>query len=197
MTAAAERTVTFGSCFYRWTARLLSCLGSSAAQGIGGRVIAPLQVGPAYVGRVRTSAPTGDLEAALSLGGGMRATRAPSSGPSGHLPPWRGKAFRRPQGPLLRRKTAPKRWLGKARRKTESPHPASPGTSFYKGAWAGGASPSPTAIFAPVALAQQTKAQSWNRSSGNFCKPRAQWPGRNRGGHSDFARRKVSAWSKG
>ena len=40
MTAAAERAVTFGSCFYRWTARLLSCLGSSAAQGIGGRVIA-------------------------------------------------------------------------------------------------------------------------------------------------------------
>ena len=40
MTAAAERAVTFGSCFYRWTARLLSCLGSSAAQGIGGRLIA-------------------------------------------------------------------------------------------------------------------------------------------------------------
>ena len=40
ITAAAERAVTFGSCFYRWTARLLSCLGSSAAQGIGGRVIA-------------------------------------------------------------------------------------------------------------------------------------------------------------
>ena len=72
MTAAAERAVTFGSCFYRWTARLLSCLGSSAAQGIGGRVIA---------------APTEDLEAALSLGGGMRATRAPSSvWPNGQPP---------------------------------------------------------------------------------------------------------------
>ena len=87
MTAAAERAVTFGSCFYRWTARLLSCLGSSAAQGIGGRVIAPLQVGSAYVGRVRAPAPTGDLEAALSLGGGMRATRSPSSvWPNGQPP---------------------------------------------------------------------------------------------------------------
>ena len=96
MTAAAERAVTFGSCFYRWTARLLSCLGSSAAQGIGGRVIAPLQVGPAYVGRVRTPAPTGDLEAALSLGGGMRATRAPSSvWPNGQAPsPLEGEGFR-------------------------------------------------------------------------------------------------------
>ena len=45
MTAAAERAVTFGSCFYRWTARLLSCLGSSAAQGIGGRLIAALTGG--------------------------------------------------------------------------------------------------------------------------------------------------------
>ena len=88
MTAAAERAVTFGSCFYRWTARLLSCLGSSAAQGIGGRV--------------RTPAPTEDLEAVLSLGGGMHATRAPSSGPSGHLPPWRGKAYGRPSVPPLR-----------------------------------------------------------------------------------------------
>ena len=50
MTAAAERAVTFGSCFYRWTARLLSCLGSSAAQGIGGRVIAA-PTGGAYLRR--------------------------------------------------------------------------------------------------------------------------------------------------
>ena len=31
----------------------------------------------------------------------------------------------------------------------------------------------------------------------NFCKLRAQWPGRNRGGHSDFAHRKLSARPKG
>ena len=41
ITAAAELSVTFGDCSYRWKARLLSCLGSSAAQGIGGRVRTP------------------------------------------------------------------------------------------------------------------------------------------------------------
>ena len=50
MTAAAERAVTFGGCSYRWEARLLSCLGSSAAQGIGGRVIAA-PTGGAYLRR--------------------------------------------------------------------------------------------------------------------------------------------------
>ena len=34
--------------------------------------------------------------------------------------------------------------------------------------------------FAPEALARQNQAQEWNRTSNNFCKPRAQWPGRNR-----------------
>ena len=48
MTAAAERAVTFGSCFYRWTARLLSCLGLSAAQGIGGRVRTPAPTGGSW-----------------------------------------------------------------------------------------------------------------------------------------------------
>ena len=64
-----------------------------------------------------------------------------------HLPPDRGKAFRRP-------KAAPK------------------------------------AEHKPGALARQSQAQSWNHSDSKFCKPRAQWPGRNRGSHSDFARRK-------
>ena len=44
--------------------------------------------------------------------------------------------------------------------------------------------------FVPGMLAGQSQAQERNRTSPNFCKPRAQWPGRNRGGHSDFARRK-------
>ena len=38
----------------------------------------------------------------------------------------------------------------------------------------------PTARTEPGSLAWQSQAQSWNRSSGNFCKPRAQWHGRNR-----------------
>ena len=33
--------------------------------------------------------------------------------------------------------------------------------------------------YAPGALAEETQAHEWNRSSGNFCKPRAQWPGGN------------------
>ena len=41
ITAAAEGPVTFGCCFYRWKARLLSGWGSSLAQGTGGRVRAP------------------------------------------------------------------------------------------------------------------------------------------------------------
>ena len=45
--------------------------------------------------------------------------------------------------------------------------------------------------FGPPPLARQTQAHKWNRTSGNFCKARAQWPGRNRGGHSLFSRRKF------
>ena len=35
--------------------------------------------------------------------------------------------------------------------------------------------------FAPGAMARQSQAQSLNRNSSNFCKPRAQWPGLNCG----------------
>ena len=47
--------------------------------------------------------------------------------------------------------------------------------------------------FAPGALAWQSQAQRLNRTSRNFCIPRAQWPGGNSDTHSDFARRKFSA----
>ena len=76
MTAAAEWSVTFGGCSYRWKARLLSCLGSSAAQGTGGRV--------------RTPAPTEYPETRLSLRRGRSQT-----GPG---------ACRRPSVPPLRLK---------------------------------------------------------------------------------------------
>ena len=33
--------------------------------------------------------------------------------------------------------------------------------------------------FAPEALAEKTQARKWSCTSGNFCKPRARWPGRN------------------
>ena len=37
----------------------------------------------------------------------------------------------------------------------------------------------PTVGDKPVSLVRQRQAQSLNRTSGNFCKPRAQWPGGN------------------
>ena len=55
----------------------------------------------------------------------------------------------------------------------------------------------PTAYPAPGVLVRQSQAQNWNRTNCNFCKPRALWPGGNLDCHSDFARRKVSAWPKG
>ena len=54
----------------------------------------------------------------------------------------------------------------------------------------------PTAENGPRAFARQGQAQLWNRSSSNFCKPRAQWPGGNLERHSDFARRKFCTTSQ-
>ena len=46
--------------------------------------------------------------------------------------------------------------------------------------WGGrGRTPAPTVGNGPGVLVRQTQAQVWNRTSGNFCKPRAQWPGLN------------------
>ena len=74
--AAAEWSVTFGGCSYRWKARLLSCLGLSVAQGIGGRV--------------RTPAPTEYPETRLSLRRGRSQTGPGACGrPS--VPPLRLK----------------------------------------------------------------------------------------------------------
>ena len=130
MTAAAEGAVTFGSCFYRWTARLLSCLGSSAAQGIGGRV--------------RTPAPTGDLEAALSLGGVYM--------PRGHPHPSGLTAS--PPTPFGLRPFPPDRG--------NRPSPLE-GEGFRATARV-----APTAKTGLKALARQSQAQGWNRISPNF-----------------------------
>ena len=83
---------------------------------------------------------------------------------------------------------------------SERPHGAAPTRgpkSAPSSVWPGGQPPSPLgeglggAGFGPPPLARQTQAHKWNRTSGNFCKARAQWPGRNRGGHSLFSRRKF------
>ena len=55
ITAAAELSVAFGDCFYRWKARLLGGRGSSSAQRDGGRVRTPAptqmqELSPLFVG---------------------------------------------------------------------------------------------------------------------------------------------------
>ena len=41
--------------------------------------------------------------------------------------------------------------------------------------------PAPTTYAAPVPFARQSQARELNCTSGNFCRPRARWPGGNRG----------------
>ena len=71
-----------------------------------------------------------------------------------HLPP-KGKAFERPQGSPLRRIRKQQHFSRRGRSQTGLPG------------------------FVPGALARQTQAQILDRTSGNFCTPRAQWPGGN------------------
>ena len=52
-------------------------------------------------------------------------------------------------------------------------------------------------VYAPGAFARQTQAQKWNRTGGNFCKPRAQWPGRNRGKPLRFCAPEIFCPSQG
>ena len=97
-----------------------------------------------------------------------RSIIAPSSAPVcalGHLPP-RGKACRR----LIAAPTADIEAAPFSRR---------------------GRSQTGPTTYAPGALVRQTQAQMRNRTSGNFCNPRARWPGRNLECYSDFARRKF------
>ena len=97
-----------------------------------------------------------------------RSIIAPSSAPVcalGHLPP-RGKACRRLiAAPTADIEAAPFSRRGRSRT-------------------------GPTA-YLPGALVRQTQAQMRNRTSGNFCKPRARWPGGNSDTHSDFRAPKI------
>ena len=120
----------------------------------------PYKRSPLQSGRVRTPAPTADVKAFLFFRRG-RTLAGPlkgfcHSGPTlirlayaRHLLPRREKAFRR----LI---AAPA-----VRRKPAGAHIMRPSS------------------YTPGALARQTQAHKWDRTSGNFCKPRAQWPGGN------------------
>ena len=120
----------------------------------------PYKRSPLQSGRVRTPAPTADVKAFLSFRRGRTLAGLLKgfchSGPTlirlayaRHLLPRREKAFRR----LI---AAPA-----VRRKPAGAHIMRPSS------------------YTPGALARQTQAHKWDRTSGNFCKPRARWPGRN------------------
>ena len=69
ITAAAEGPVTFGYFFYRWKARLLACLGSSAAQGdAGGPGVPPLRTSSASLRSAPVPIPSGLRPSPLDKG---------------------------------------------------------------------------------------------------------------------------------
>ena len=101
ITAAAEDLVTFRFCSSWWKARLLACLGSSAAQGdAGGPGAPPLRTSSASLRSAPVPIPSGLRPSPLDKGSR----------------PLKGKAYGRPQGPPLRREPNRDRWLGKVRR---------------------------------------------------------------------------------
>ena len=129
-------------------------------------------------GRVRTPAPTADAEASCPfVGAGHWPARGRDFAISEptlirlayarHLLPRREKAFRR----LI---AAPA-----VRRKPAGAHIMRPSS------------------YTPGALARQTQAHKWDRTSGNFCKPRARWPGRNCEKPLKFCAPEIFAHPKG
>ena len=82
----------------------------------------------------------------------------------------------RPGGRALQKESVPERRRGQAPALHRWKH-SKLGISFQGGRPHGAA---PTARTGLGALARQTQAQMWNRTRPNFCKPRAQWPGRTR-----------------
>ena len=187
MTAAAELPAAFG-CFSSWLkARLLSWWGPSSARMDGGN-------GAGLVFR-RGRSQTGPREGQFPIPSvSLRSTSSLPLLAYGHFPLIGGI------GPLIRGvvpsptgfKKAFRGWVGeplgapvggvRAKKSPSSVWPSGQPPSPWKGEglWAA-ARAAPTAIFAPGAFARQTQARKWNRTGGNFCKPRAQWPGRNRG----------------
>ena len=199
ITAAAEDLVTFGYGFYWWRARLLSGWGSSLAQGIGGRVRTPaptagrLQIcrrGRSQTGppgkentaggahpRVASLAPSGQFTFSPSPTHNKKVVQVWVGEPLG-LPPHPSglTASHLPlKGKALKTRSSAFPFRGRCPRRGRMRYPC----------------------FELGMLARQTQAREWNRASSNFRKPRAQWPGGNLECHSDFARWKYSAHSKG
>ena len=180
MTAAAELPVTFGQCFYRLEARLLGWWGSSAAQGS-----APGVSGPCIC-------------SCSPVGATLAVARPSLTGFPQIFLVWVGEALGPPAGGCACQEST---LIRLASGQTPSPFEG-------EGLRAGGSGTRPygelrkrfhTFVGAgPRPARQDSHRKRWlgkpRRSCGtapgpNFCKLRAQWPGRNRGGHSDFARR--------
>ena len=67
----------------------------------------------------------------------------------------------------------------------------------YKPSGTGGSGTRPYGGNEPGALVRQSQALLWNRSSCNFCKPRPQWAGRNRGQPLHFCAPEIQYRAKG
>ena len=89
----------------------------------------------------------------------------------GHLPPGRGKAFGRPHGAAFTKGFEPCPLI----RHGFAVPPSPQGEGFQATARV-----APTAGTGPATLVRSRQARRWNRTYPNFCKPRAQWPGRKR-----------------
>ena len=125
-TAAAELSVAFGDCFYRWKARLLGERGSSSAQRDGGRVRAPAptqmqELSPLFVGagpRPARGRPHGAAPTSRTKPQHDR-RRSPHPPRIRSAPSPRGRLAGAHCAPL-RRKTGWERWFGSGRRRNKT-----------------------------------------------------------------------------
>ena len=106
----------------------------------------------------------------------------------------------RPGGRALRKGRNPLAWAGEDTR----PYGKTGNGSFFlwgldtgRPMFRATARVAPTAENGPGAFARQGQAQLWNRSSSNFCKPRAQWPGRNCGQPLRFCAPEIICLAEG
>ena len=141
---------------------------SAAIQNGASRRPRPTKGESLQSGRVRTPAPTADVEAFLSFRRG-RTLAGPSNGFC--------HSGAHPHPPRIR--SAPSPWKGEGFRVVRCADPTSEGEeTFPLIRLTFGQPPSPRGRLVLPALARQSQARKGNRAGNNFCKPRAQWPGR-------------------
>ena len=152
--------------------------GSSCAQNFDRRPgVPPLRVGTIFSRRATARvAPAAENGPFREMAGG--ASPSPTTGP-GRFPFCVGEPLGAPAGGLPKPRSHP-----------HPPQCEHWGTFPLEAGRLGGRTMcAPTVGDRPVSLVRQSQAREWNRNSRNFCKLRAQWPGRDLERHSDFARR--------